>query len=85
MPEGKFKVDEHTIALWHFNGSPWAGRFKDESENGYDLWKSDVMSVDTSTPQLNNPIFPSSAFPFSEFIIFQVYYETCGTCFSVTN
>ena len=46
VPEGKFKVDEHTIALWHFDGSPWAGRFKDESENGYDLWKSDVMSVE---------------------------------------
>ena len=46
VPEGKFKVDEHTIALWHFDGSPWAGRFKDESENGYYLWKSDVMPVE---------------------------------------
>ena len=46
VPHGKFKVDEHTVALWHFDGSPWSGRFKDESENGYDLWKSDVMSVE---------------------------------------
>ena len=46
VPEDKFKVDEHTIGLWHFSDSPWAGRFKDESENGYYLWKSDVMSVE---------------------------------------
>ena len=46
VPDGKFKVDEHTVALWHFNESPWSGRFKDESENGYYLWKSDAMPVE---------------------------------------
>ena len=46
VPDGKFKVDEHTVALWHFNESPWSGRFKDESENGYYLWKGDAMPVE---------------------------------------
>ena len=45
-PRQKFKVDKHTIALWHFNEAPWAGRYKDESGNGYTLWKSDVMPVE---------------------------------------
>ena len=45
VPHGKFKVDEHTLGLWHFNEAPWSGRFKDESENGYHLWRRDTMSV----------------------------------------
>ncbi|MDE0483931.1 MAG: hypothetical protein OXI67_15220 [Candidatus Poribacteria bacterium] len=46
IPERKFRVDEHTISLWHFDEAPWLGRFKDESENGYDLWRGDSMSVE---------------------------------------
>ena len=46
MPERKFRVDEHTISLWHFDEAPWLGRFKDESGNGYDLWRGDSMSVE---------------------------------------
>ena len=46
IPERKFKVDEHTISLWHFDEAPWLGRFKDESGNGYDLWRGDSMSVE---------------------------------------
>ena len=46
VPKGKFTVDEHTISLWHFDEAPWLGRFKDESGNGYDLWRSDAMAVE---------------------------------------
>ena len=46
VPKGKFTVDEHTISLWHFDEAPWAGRFKDESGNGYDLWRSGAMAVE---------------------------------------
>lgn len=46
VPHDKFKVDKHTLGLWHFDEAPWAGRFKDESENGYYLWRRDVMSVE---------------------------------------
>ncbi len=46
VPNGKFRVDEHTISLWHFDEAPWSGRFKDETENGYDLWRSDAMAVE---------------------------------------
>ncbi|MCE2401786.1 LamG domain-containing protein [Candidatus Poribacteria bacterium] len=46
IPQKKFKVDEHTISLWHFDEAPWLGRFKDESGNGYDLWRGDSMSVE---------------------------------------
>ena len=46
IPERKFKIDEHTISLWHFDEAPWLGRFKDESENGYELWRGDSMPVE---------------------------------------
>ena len=46
VPKGKFTVDEHTISLWHFDEAPWLDRFKDESGNGYDLWRSDAMAVE---------------------------------------
>ncbi|MDE0314215.1 MAG: hypothetical protein OXM61_04870 [Candidatus Poribacteria bacterium] len=46
IPERKFRVDEHTISLWHFDEAPWLGRFKDESENSYELWRGDSMSVE---------------------------------------
>ena len=46
VPHGKFKVDEHTLGLWHFDEAPWSGRFKDESENGYYLWRRDTMPVE---------------------------------------
>ncbi|MDE0088704.1 MAG: LamG domain-containing protein [Candidatus Poribacteria bacterium] len=46
VPRGKFTVDEHTISLWHFDEAPWSGRFKDESGNGYDLWRSEAMPVE---------------------------------------
>ena len=46
VPRHKFKVDKNTISLWHFDEAPWSGRFKDETENGYDLWRSGAMSVE---------------------------------------
>ena len=46
VPEGKFKVDEHTISLWHFNEAPGLNRFKDASGNGYDLWRSGAFAVE---------------------------------------
>ena len=46
VPKRKFTVDEHTISLWHFDEAPWSGRFKDESGNGYDLWRSGAMPVE---------------------------------------
>ena len=46
IPESKFGMDEHTISLWHFDEAPWSGRFKDESGNGYDLWRGDAMPVE---------------------------------------
>ncbi len=45
VPEGKFKVDKHTISLWHFDEAPGAKRFKDTSGNGHDLWRSGALAV----------------------------------------
>ena len=45
VPKGRFKVDKHTISLWHFDGAPGAKRFKDTSGNGHDLWRSGVLAV----------------------------------------
>lgn len=47
VPKEFFTVDEHTISLWHFDEALWASRFKDESGNGYDLWRSGFMAVET--------------------------------------
>ncbi|MDE0481581.1 MAG: LamG domain-containing protein [Candidatus Poribacteria bacterium] len=49
VPKGKFRIDEHTISLWHFDEAPWSGRFKDETENGYDLWRSGAMPVEAQS------------------------------------
>lgn len=46
VPKGRFKVDEHTISLWHFNEAPGSILFKDASGNGYDLWRSGVLAVE---------------------------------------
>ena len=46
VPKGKFKVDEHTISLWHFDEAPGSILFKDASGNGYDLWRSGVLAVE---------------------------------------
>ena len=46
VPKRKFKVDEHTISLWHFNEAPGSILFKDASGNGYDLWRSGVWAVE---------------------------------------
>ena len=46
VPKGKFKVDEHTISLWHFDEAPGINFFKDASGNGYDLWRSGVWAVE---------------------------------------
>ncbi len=46
VPKEKFKVDEHTISLWHFNEAPGSILFKDASDNGYDLWRSGVWAVE---------------------------------------
>ena len=45
VPKGRFKVDKHTISLWHFDEAPRANRFKDTSGNGYDLWRSGTLAV----------------------------------------
>ena len=45
VPKGKFKVDKHTISLWHLNEAPGTSRFKDTSGNGYDLWRSGTLAV----------------------------------------
>lgn len=39
VPEGKFEVDRHTIALWHFDEKQGSLRFEDASGNGYSLWR----------------------------------------------
>ena len=46
IPKGKFKVDKHTISLWHFDEAPGANWFKDTSGNGHDLWRSGVLAVE---------------------------------------
>ena len=46
VPKGKFKVDKHTISLWHLDEAPGANRFKDTSGNGHDLWRSGVLAVE---------------------------------------
>ena len=43
VPKGKFKVDKHTISLWHFDETPGLSRFKDASGNGHHLWRSGVI------------------------------------------
>ena len=43
VPEGKFKVDKHTISLWHFDEAPGLSRFKNASGNGHHLWRSGVI------------------------------------------
>ena len=43
VPEGKFKVDKHTISLWHFDEARGTNRFKDVSGNGHHLWRSGVI------------------------------------------
>jgi hypothetical protein len=45
IPQRKFSEDEHTISLWHFDEEPFSRRYKDESGNGYDLWRSDVLPI----------------------------------------
>ncbi|MDE0689553.1 MAG: hypothetical protein OXI61_15405 [Candidatus Poribacteria bacterium] len=45
VPKQRFKVDKHTISLWHFDEAPGANRFKDTSGNGHDLWRSGVLAV----------------------------------------
>ena len=46
VPKGKFKVDKHTISLWHFDEAPGINFFRDASGNGYDLWRSGVLAVE---------------------------------------
>lgn len=61
VPKGKFKVDKHTISLWHFDEADGANRFKDVSGNGYDLWRNGVLPVEaqgkltTTWGQLKQP------------------------------
>ena len=43
VPKGKFRVDKHTISLWHFDEPPELSRFKDASGNGHHLWRSGVI------------------------------------------
>ena len=43
VPIGKFKVDKHTISLWHFDEAPRSNRFKDASGNEHHLWRSGVI------------------------------------------
>ena len=43
VPKGKFKVDKHTISLWHFDEEAGFSRFKDASGNGHHLWRSGAI------------------------------------------
>ena len=40
VPKREFRVDKHTISLWHFDEEGEAMRFKDASGNNYDLLRS---------------------------------------------
>ena len=44
VPKGKFKVDKHTLSLWHFDEPSNFNRFKDASGNGHHLWRSGIIS-----------------------------------------
>ncbi len=44
-PEKRFKTDEKTLALWHFDEGPDATRFADSSGNGYTLIRVRAFSV----------------------------------------
>ncbi len=49
-PERRFRDDEHTLALWHFDECPWAREYADASGNGYTLFGggSGVSNADTA-------------------------------------
>ncbi|MDQ1318752.1 MAG: hypothetical protein QG588_2414 [Candidatus Poribacteria bacterium] len=42
VPIKGLKLDAHTIGLWHFDGK---NAFKDESGNGYILWKNETLAI----------------------------------------
>ena len=42
VPKGQFKVDKHTISLWHFDEPSGFNRFEDASGNGHHLWRSGI-------------------------------------------
>jgi len=44
MPEGRFKTDLHTLALWHFDEPPGSLRYEDSSGNGNTLFSSHIGS-----------------------------------------
>lgn len=46
VPEKEFKVDKHTLSLWHFDEAPGSNRFKDASGNGHDLWRGGILAVE---------------------------------------
>jgi len=45
-PERRFREDEHTLALWHFDEGPWAHQYEDSSGNGYTLFGGGTLPVD---------------------------------------
>ena len=48
VPEGSFEVDEHTVALWHFNVDDGrkGSRFRDASGNGHHLtYHGDYLDI----------------------------------------
>ncbi|MFC1717849.1 LamG-like jellyroll fold domain-containing protein [Candidatus Poribacteria bacterium] len=45
-PKERFRNDQHTIALWHFDEGPWARQYEDSSGNGYTLFSGGTLPVD---------------------------------------
>ena len=54
VPEGRFKTDLHTLALWHFDEPPGSLRYEDSSGNGNILFSYRFFPVDlkNKTPLL---------------------------------
>jgi hypothetical protein len=40
----RFKPDEHTVALWHFDEGPGKFSYKDASGHGHTLYRRGVLS-----------------------------------------
>ena len=44
-PERRFRKDEHTLALWHFDEGPWAHQYEDSSGNEYTLFGGETLQI----------------------------------------
>ena len=46
-PWARFRLDEQTIALWHFDEGPGSRIYRDSSGNGYHLFSGGSLAVDS--------------------------------------